>query len=111
MKSTLCFALALWNGRDPIPKERAFGETNSESNHWKDVEEYYFYLDSTPSHSYMKYLYKDPQAVFPYDDVVRTRKQRSCGDMEYELLDTGVFNRDHFFDVFVQDAKNTPRTS
>src|SRR5437660_1008972 len=107
-KQRLCFAVALWNGRDPILKERAFGLTNSESNHGEDVKEYYFYLDSTPTHSYMKCLYKYPQAAFPYDDLVRTSKQRNRGDMEYELLDTGVFNGDRYFDVFVEYAKNTP---
>jgi hypothetical protein len=107
-KQLLCFAVALWNGRDPILKERLFGLTNSESNHGEDVKEYYFYLDSTPTHSYMKYLYKYPQTAFPYDDLVRTSKQRNRGDMEYELLDTGVFNGDRYFDVFVEYAKNTP---
>ena len=91
-KQLLCFALALWNGKDPILKERLFGLTNSEGNHGEDVKEYYFYLDSTPTHSYMKYLYKYPQAAFPYDDLVATNKQRNRGDMEYELLDTGIFN-------------------
>ena len=104
----LCFALALWNGRDPILKERLFGLTNSEGNHGEDVKEYYFYLDSTPTHSYMKYLYKYPQAPFPYDDLVRTNGRRSRSEMEYELLDTGVFDQDRYFDVFVEYAKNTP---
>src|SRR5689334_23307302 len=104
----LCFAVALWNGRDPILKERLFGLTNSESNHGEDVKEYYFYLDSTPTHSYMKYLYKYPQAAFPYDDLVQTSKQRTRTQMEYELLDTGVFNGERYFDVFVEYAKNTP---
>ncbi|HEY6342541.1 MAG TPA: glucosidase [Bryobacteraceae bacterium] len=103
-----CFALALWNGRDPILKERLFGLTNSEGNHGEDVKEYYFYLDSTPTHSYMKYLYKYPQAPFPYNDLVATNKQRGRGDMEYELLDTGVFNHDRYFDVFVEYAKQAP---
>jgi hypothetical protein len=103
----LCFALALWNGRDPILKERLFGLTNSESNHGEDVKEYYFYLNSTPTHSYMKYLYKYPQAAFPYEDLIATSKQRNRGDMEYELLDTGVFNSDRYFDVFVEYAKQT----
>jgi hypothetical protein len=107
-KQLLCFGLALWNGRDPILKERLFGLTNSEGNHGEDVKEYYFYLDSTPTHSYMKYLYKYPQAAFPYDDLVRTNKQRNRGDMEYELLDTGAFHGDRYFDVFVEYAKNTP---
>ncbi|HEY7334805.1 MAG TPA: glucosidase [Bryobacteraceae bacterium] len=103
-----CFALALWNGRDPILKERLFGLTNSEGNHGEDVKEYYFYLDNTPTHSYMKYLYKYPQAAFPYDDLVATNKRRGRGDMEYELLDTGVFNEDRYFDVFIEYAKQTP---
>jgi Glycosyl hydrolase family 63 C-terminal domain len=106
-KQLLCFTLALWNGKDPILKERLFGLTNSESNHGEDVKEYYFYLDSTPTHSYMKYLYKYPQAAFPYDDLVATGKRRNRGDMEYELLDTGIFNDDRYFDVFVEYAKNT----
>ena len=107
-KQLLCFAIALWNGRDPILKERMFGLTNSESNHGEDVKEYYFYLDSTPTHSYMKYLYKYPQAAFPYNDLVATSKRRNRGDMEYELLDTGVFNGDRYFDVFVEYAKLAP---
>jgi hypothetical protein len=101
----LCFALALWNGKDPILKERLFGLTNSEGNHGEDVKEYYFYLDSTPTHSYMKYLYKYPQAAFPYDDLVGTNSRRSREEMEYELIDTGVFNDDRYFDVFVEYAK------
>ena len=88
----LCFALALWNGADPILKERMFGLTNSEGNHGEDVKEYYFYLDSMPTRSYMKYLYKYPQGAFPYGDLVATNKRRGRGDMEYELLDTGIFN-------------------
>jgi hypothetical protein len=103
----LCFSVALWNGNDPILKERLFGLTNSESNHGEDVKEYYFYLDSTPTHSYMKYLYKYPQSAFPYDDLVATSKRRSRTEMEYELLDTGIFERDRYFDVFVEYAKNT----
>ena len=101
----LCFALALWNGRDPILKERLFGLTNSEGNHGEDVKEYYFYLDSTPTHSYMKYLYKYPQAAFPYADLVDTNRGRGRKDFEYELLDTGVFAEDRYFDVFVEYAK------
>ena len=107
-KQRLCFALALWNGKDPILKERLFGLTNSEGNHGEDVKEYYFYLDSTPTHSYMKYLYKYPQAAYPYDCLVATNRQRGKGDLEYELLDTGVFNEDRYFDVFVEYAKETP---
>ena len=101
----LCFALALWNGKDPILKERLFGLTNSESNHGEDVKEYYFYLDSTPTHSWMKYLYKYPQAAFPYADLVETSRRRGRDEFEYELLDTGVFDQDRYFDVFVEYAK------
>jgi hypothetical protein len=104
----LCFALALWNRKDPILKERLFGLTNSESNHGEDVKEYYFYLDSTPTHSYMKYLYKYPQAAFPYSDLVETSRRRSRNEFEYELIDTGVFNDDGYFDVFVEYAKAAP---
>jgi len=104
----LCFALALWNGKDPILKERLFGLTNSEGNHGEDVKEYYFYLDSTPTHSFMKFLYKYPQAAYPYADLVETNRGRSRNDMEYELLDTGVFNEDRYFDVFVEYAKEGP---
>jgi hypothetical protein len=104
----LCFALALWNGKDPILKERLFGLTNSEGNHGEDVKEYYFYLDSTPTHSYMKYLYKYPQAAYPYSDLVDTNHGRSRHELEYELLDTGVFDGDRYFDVFVEYAKATP---
>ena len=101
----LCFALALWNGRDPILKERLFGLTNSEGNHGEDVKEYYFYVDSTPTHSYMKYLYKYPQRAFPYQDLVETNRRRSREEFEYELIDTGVFDDDRYFDVFVEYAK------
>src|SRR4249919_1060012 len=101
----LCFAVALWNGKDPILKERMFGLTNSEANHGEDVKEYYFYLDSTPTHSYMKYLYKYPQAAFPYDQLVTKNKKLSRKDFEYELLDTGIFDEDKYFDVFVEYAK------
>ncbi len=104
-KQRLCFALALWNGQDPILKERLFGLTNSEGNHGEDVKEYYFYLDSTPTHSYMKFLYKYPQAAFPYADLVETNRRRNREEMEYELLDTGVFDGDRYFDVFVEYAK------
>ncbi len=107
-KQHLCFALALWNGKDPILKERLFGLTNSEGNHGEDVKEYYFYLDSTPTHSYMKYLYKYPQAAYPYADLVATNRRRSKNEMEYELLDTGVFEEDRYFDVFVEYAKDGP---
>ena len=104
-KQRLCFALALWNGNDPILKERLFGLTNSEGNHGEDVKEYYFYLDSTPTHSYMKFLYKYPHAAYPYADLVQTNGRRTRDEMEYELLDTGVFNDDRYFDVFVEYAK------
>ena len=107
-KQRLCFALALWNGKDPILKERLFGLTNSQGNHGEDVKEYYFYLDSTPTHSYMKQLYKYPQAAYPYADLVETNGRRNRDDMEYELLDTGVFNDDRYFDVFVEYAKGGP---
>jgi hypothetical protein len=104
----LCFAIALWNGADPILKERLFGLTNNEGNHGEDVKEYYFYLDSTPTHSYMKYLYKYPQAVYPYEDLLKTNRQRTRHELEYELMDTGVFDQDRYFDVFVEYAKETP---
>ena len=107
-KQRLCFALALWNGKDPILKERLFGLTNSEGNHGEDVKEYYFYLDSTPTHSYMKYLYKYPLAAFPYDQLVDMNKGRSRQEFEYELLNTGVFDEDRYFDVFVEYAKASP---
>jgi Mannosylglycerate hydrolase MGH1-like glycoside hydrolase domain len=107
-KQRLCFALALWNERDPILKERLFGLTNSEGNHGEDVKEYYFYLDSTPTHSYMKYLYKYPQREFPYRGLLETNRRRSREDFEYELLDTGVFDDNRYFDVFVEYAKEGP---
>ncbi|HSB71000.1 MAG TPA: glucosidase [Candidatus Methylomirabilis sp.] len=107
-RQLLCFALALWNGKDAILKERLFGLTNSEANHGEDVKEYYFYLDSTPTHSYMKYLYKYPQAAYPYVELVETNRRRSRQEMEYELLDTGVFEGDRYFDVFVEYAKGGP---
>ncbi len=107
-KQHLCFALAVWNGKDAILKERLFGLTNSEGNHGEDVKEYYFYLDSTPTHSYMKYLYKYPQAAYPYGDLIETNRRRTRNDFEYELLDTGVFNDDRYFDVFVEYAKAGP---
>ncbi len=104
-RQLLCFALSLWNGKDPILKERLFGLTNSEGNHGEDVKEYYFYLDSTPTHSYMKYLYKYPQAEYPYSDLVTTNRRRTRAQMEYELIDTGVFDDNRYFDVFVEYAK------
>ncbi|MBI4790908.1 MAG: glucosidase [Chloroflexi bacterium] len=104
----LCFALALWNGRDPILKERLFGLTGPEGNHGEDVKEYYFYLDSTPTHSYMKMLYKYPQREFPYNDLVETNRRRGKLEPEYELMDTGVFADNRYFDVFVEYAKASP---
>jgi hypothetical protein len=101
----ICFALALWNGRDPILKERIFGLTGSEGNHGEDVKEYYFYLDSTPTHSYMKYLYKYPQAEFPYSQLVDENRSRGKLASEFELIDTGIFNEDRYFDVVVEYAK------
>ena len=108
VKQRLCFALALWNGKDPILKERLFGLSNGEGNHGEDVKEYYFYLDSTPTHSYMKWLYKYPQAAFPYGDLVKTNASRSRQEYEYELIDTGVFDDDRYFDVVVEYAKSSP---
>ncbi len=107
-KQRLCFALALWNERDPILKERLYGLTNSEGNHGEDVKEYYFYVDSTPTHSYMKYLYKYPQREYPYRDLIETNRGRSREEMEYELLDTGAFDDNRYFDVFVEYAKEGP---
>ena len=104
----LCFALALWNERDPILKERLFGVTNSEGNHGEDVKECYFYVDATPTHSYMKYLYKYPQREFPYRDLVETNQRRSRTEFEYELIDTGIFDDDRYFDVFLEYAKGDP---
>src|SRR5215468_1011213 len=98
----LCFALALWNGRDPFLKERLFGLSGHEGNHGEDVKECYFYLDNTPTHSYMKYLYKYPQAAFPYDQLVQENKRRTRLDPEYELVDTGIFNENRYFDVEVE---------
>ena len=104
----ICFAVALWNGRDPILKERIFGLTGSEGNHGEDVKEYYFYLDSTPTHSYMKYLYKYPQAEFPYGQLVEENRRRGKDAPEFELMDTGVFDEDRYFDVEIEYAKATP---
>ena len=104
----ICFALALWNEKDPILKERIFGLTGSEGNHGEDVKEYYFYLDSTPTHSYMKYLYKYPQAEFPYAQLVGENRRRGKSEPEFELMDTGVFDEDRYFDVVVEYAKATP---
>ena len=107
-KQRICFSLALWNGQDPILKERLFGLTNGEGNHGEDVKEYYFYLDSTPTHSYMKYLYKYPQMAYPYMDLINTNRARNRNQFEYELLDTGIFNDNRYFDVFVEYAKESP---
>ena len=104
----LCFALALWNGQDAILKERLFGLTGPEGNHGEDVKEYYFYLNSTPTHSYMKMLYKYPQAAFPYADLVETNRQRGKDAPEYELIDTGVFADNRYFDIVVEYAKAGP---
>lgn len=104
----VCFALALWNHRDPILKERLFGLSGPEGNHGEDVKELYYYLDSTPTHSYMKALYKYPQCVFPYAQLVAENGRRGLNDREYELLDTGAFNEDRYFDVFVEYAKSSP---
>jgi hypothetical protein len=104
----LCFALALWNCKDPILKERLFGLTSPEGNHGEDVKEQYFYLDSTPTHSYLKALYKYPQAEFPYRWLVEENRRRGKLDPEFELNDTGVFDGDRYFDVFVEYAKNSP---
>lgn len=107
-RQRLCFALAMWNGKDGILKERAFGLTNQEGNHGEDVKEYYFYLDSTPTHSYMKYLYKYTQHPFPYEQLIKNNAARGKDAFEYELLDTGVFDDDKYFDVFIEYAKNSP---
>jgi hypothetical protein len=107
-RQQLCFALSLWNGQDPILKERLFGLSNGEGNHGEDVKEVYFYLDSTPTHSYMKYLYKYPQAAYPYGDLIWKNRERGRGAPEYELLDTGVFDQGRYFDVFVEYAKAAP---
>src|SRR6201993_1880923 len=101
----ICFAVAMWNGRDPILKERLFGLTGNEGNHAEDVKEQYFYLDSTPTHSYMRFLYKYPQAAFPYGELVAENRRRGRGAPEFELLDTGVFHQNRYFDVFVDYAK------
>jgi hypothetical protein len=107
-KQRLCLALALWNERDPILKERLFGLTNAEGNHGEDVKEYYFYLDNLPTHSYQRWLYKYPQAEFPYDELVTVNRARSRQELEYELIDTGVFDGGDYFDVEVEHAKAGP---
>jgi hypothetical protein len=104
----ICFALAFWNGKDPILKERLFGLTNSEGNHGEDVKEYYFYIDNTPSHAYMRWLYKYPQQAYPYDELVSVNHQRSNQDPEYELLDTGIFDDNYYFDITAEYAKASP---
>jgi hypothetical protein len=104
----ICFAVSLWNGRDPILKERVFGLTGNEGNHGEDVKDYYFYLDSTPTHSYMKFLYKYPQATFPYVKLLEENRRRGRGNAEYELIDTGVFDDNRYFDVVVEYAKESP---
>ncbi|HEX3435945.1 MAG TPA: glucosidase, partial [Pseudacidobacterium sp.] len=107
-KQQLCFAIALWNEKDPILKERLFGLTNAEGNHGEDVKEYYFYLDATPTYSYAKWLYKYPQKAYPYVDLIETNRRRSRTEPEYELIDTGIFDDDRYFDVFVEYAKTSP---
>src|SRR5580700_10472907 len=101
----LCLSLALWNGKDPILKERLFGLTSYEGNHGEDVKELYYYLDSSPTHSYMRMLYKYPQAAFPYEQLLQENKRRTRFEPEYELLDTGIFDGDAYFDVFIEYAK------
>src|SRR5205807_9326360 len=102
-------ALSLWNGADPILKERLFGLTGSEGNHGEDVKEYYYFLDSTPTHSYMKALYKYPQRAFPYTDLIAENRRRGRGEPEYELIDTGIFAGDRYFDLIVEYAKVDPK--
>src|SRR5205823_1127168 len=104
----LCFAPAFWNGKDPILKERYFGLTPAESNHGEDVKEYYFHLDNTPTHSYMKLLYKYPQAAFPYGELIDGSRRRGDHDQEYELIDTGAFEGNRYFDIFIEYAKASP---
>ena len=107
-KRRLCLALALWNEQDPILKERLFGLTNAEGNHGEDVKEYYFYVDNLPTHSYQRWLYKYPQAEFPYNDLVAVNRARSRHELEYELVDTGIFDEGRYFDVEVEYAKAAP---
>src|SRR5256886_16004462 len=104
----LCLAVALWNGRDPILKERLFGLTNGQGNHGEDVKELYYYLDATPTHSYLKMLYKYPQTAFPYAPLVEENRRRGIGQAEFELIDTGAFDEDRYFDVFVEYAQDAP---
>ena len=107
-RQQLCLALALWNGHDPILKERLFGLTNAEGNHGEDVKECYYYVDATPTASYSKMLYKYPQAAFPYQDLITANRERGLSDPEYELLDTGIFDDNRYFDVVVEYAKAAP---
>src|SRR5262252_4297413 len=107
-KQLLCLALALWNGKDPILKERLFGLTNREGNHGEDVKELYYYLDATPTHSYLKMLYKYPQDEFPYLRLVEENRRRNEQQPEFEILDTAIFDDDRYFDVFVEYAKASP---
>ncbi len=104
----MCFGLALWNGQDPILKERLFGLTNGEGNHGEDVKEYYYYLDATPDHSYLKMLYKYPQAAYPYAQLVEENRNRGLQDNEFELIDTGIFDENRYWDVFVEYFKAAP---
>jgi hypothetical protein len=104
----LCFALALWNGKDPLLKERAYGVTGSEGNHGEDLKDYFFFLDSTPTHSYMKGLYKYPQNEFPYEWLLSENRRRSRTEPEFELLDTGIFDDNRYFDVWAEYAKASP---
>ena len=104
----LCFALSFWNEEDPFIKERIFGLSNPEGNHGEDVKEYYYYLDNTPTHTYMKYLYKYPQAAFPYDRLRKVNAKRSQEEGEYELIDTGIFDHDRYYDVFIEYGKESP---
>lgn len=108
LRQQLCFALAFWNGKDPILKERLFGLTGNEGNHGEDVKEYYFYLDNIPTHSYMKYLYKYPQTAYPYSQLVNVNRSRNRHEFEYELLDTGIFDDDKYYDIFIEYAKAGP---
>src|SRR6187431_983864 len=107
-QARLCFSVALWNGKDPILKERLFGLTNNEGNHGEDVKELYYYLDATPTSSYLRMLYKYPQAEFPYARLLEESRQRGRGDPEFELIDTGIFNEDRYFDVTVEYVKAAP---
>lgn len=107
-KQNICFAVSLWNEHDPILKERLFGLSGPKGNHGEDVKEYYYYLDNTPSHCSMKYLYKYPQAAFPYADLYESNASRDKSQREYELIDTGVFNGDRYFDIFIEYAKAGP---